>query len=81
MHMPDILNMCSKRGALIVLEGCDRAGKSTQVKLLTKALNDLSIPVEARAFPSKSRKVSRRSRHEVRFTRTVIFSAMDSIDD
>lgn len=42
-----------KRGAFIVLEGCDRAGKSTQVKMLMNALNDLQIPAKARAFPSE----------------------------
>ncbi|XP_011143257.1 thymidylate kinase isoform X2 [Harpegnathos saltator] len=46
--------MCSKRGALIVLEGCDRAGKSTQVKLLTNALNERSIPTKASAFPNRN---------------------------
>ncbi|XP_024882840.1 thymidylate kinase [Temnothorax curvispinosus] len=42
-----------KRGALIVLEGCDRAGKSTQVKMLMNALNDLNILAKARAFPNR----------------------------
>lgn len=41
------------RGALIVFEGCDRAGKSTQVKMLREALNNLNIPVEAQCFPGK----------------------------
>ncbi|KAM0735874.1 Thymidylate kinase [Formica fusca] len=45
--------MFSKRGALIVLEGCDRAGKSTQAKMLMNALDDLRIPVKARAFPDR----------------------------
>ncbi|XP_029670969.1 thymidylate kinase [Formica exsecta] len=45
--------MFSKRGALIVLEGCDRAGKSTQAKMLMNALDDLRIPVKARAFPNR----------------------------
>ncbi|XP_011879614.1 PREDICTED: thymidylate kinase [Vollenhovia emeryi] len=42
-----------KRGALIVLEGCDRAGKSTQVKMLMSALNDMQIPAKAWAFPNR----------------------------
>ncbi|XP_011635063.1 thymidylate kinase [Pogonomyrmex barbatus] len=42
-----------KRGALIALEGCDRAGKSTQAKMLMNALNDLRIPAKARAFPNR----------------------------
>lgn len=50
-----------KRGALIVLEGCDRAGKSTQVKMLINAMNDLRIPVKARAFPSESWQADRMS--------------------
>lgn len=31
--------MASKRGALIVVEGCDRAGKTTQCKRLGKAVS------------------------------------------
>ncbi|XP_043277081.1 thymidylate kinase [Venturia canescens] len=42
------------RGALIVLEGCDRAGKSTQVKMLANALQLLGIPTETRQFPNRS---------------------------
>ncbi|XP_053984012.1 thymidylate kinase [Hylaeus volcanicus] len=45
--------MSAGRGALIVFEGCDRAGKSTQVKLLFEALNKRNIPVETRAFPDR----------------------------
>lgn len=41
-----------ERGALLVLEGCDRVGKSTQVKRLVKVLNDSGIKAEARGFPS-----------------------------
>lgn len=43
--------MSTVRGALVVLEGCDRAGKSTQAKLLVHALKQRDIPVEQRAFP------------------------------
>lgn len=39
------------RGALIILEGCDRAGKSTQVKRLVEALNDRGIPALKQSFP------------------------------
>lgn len=42
------------RGALIVLEGCDRAGKSTQAKLLVNALKQRNIPVQQRAFPDRT---------------------------
>ncbi|CAL1676792.1 unnamed protein product [Lasius platythorax] len=45
--------MFSKRGALIVLEGCDRAGKSTQAKMLMNALDDLRIPAKSGAFPNR----------------------------
>jgi len=54
--------MLGKRGALIVLEGCDRAGKSTQVKLLMNALNELRIPAKHQAFPSKLHACARLSR-------------------
>lgn len=43
--------MTFERGALLVLEGCDRAGKSTQVKMLLQALKDLQIPAEVMSFP------------------------------
>ncbi|XP_024938536.1 thymidylate kinase [Cephus cinctus] len=46
-----------KRGALLVLEGCDRAGKSTQVKKLVGALNDYGIPTEARVFPNRKTEI------------------------
>ncbi|XP_050577793.1 thymidylate kinase [Bombus affinis] len=46
--------MSTVRGALIVLEGCDRAGKSTQAKLLVNALKQRDIPVEQRAFPDRT---------------------------
>ena len=47
--------MSIERGALLVLEGCDRAGKSTQVKMLLQALNDRLIPAEAISFPGNLR--------------------------
>lgn len=40
-----------KRGALIVLEGCDRSGKSTQSKLLTEALKASGRKAELMRFP------------------------------
>lgn len=40
-----------KRGALIVLEGCDRVGKTTQSKLLAKALSELDFPAQHFPFP------------------------------
>lgn len=43
-----------KRGALIVLEGCDRSGKSTQSKLLTEALKNSGRKAELIRFPDRS---------------------------
>ncbi|XP_044014136.1 thymidylate kinase [Aphidius gifuensis] len=43
-----------QRGALLVLEGCDRVGKSTQAKQLVAALNKLGIKAESRSFPDRS---------------------------
>lgn len=42
-----------RRGALIVLEGCDRVGKSTHAKLLFEALKGEGYKVEALQFPGK----------------------------
>ncbi|XP_077563094.1 uncharacterized protein LOC144178837 [Haemaphysalis longicornis] len=44
----------SMRGLFIVFEGCDRTGKSTQVKLLSKALADKGHKTEAIAFPNRT---------------------------
>jgi thymidylate kinase len=41
----------SRRGALIVFEGCDRAGKSTQCKKLVQALRQKNIEAEYMSFP------------------------------
>ncbi|XP_066597877.1 thymidylate kinase isoform X2 [Prorops nasuta] len=46
--------MCTKRGALLVFEGCDRAGKTTQAKKLVEALNANGIPAKTRSFPDRS---------------------------
>lgn len=45
--------MTSSRGALIVLEGCDRAGKTTQAKKLVDALNQLGRTTKLIKFPGK----------------------------
>jgi dTMP kinase len=42
-----------KRGALFVLEGCDRTGKSTQCRRLVEALCQAGIRAELRRFPGK----------------------------
>ena len=39
------------RGALIVVEGLDRAGKSTQCLRLVKHLNECGFPAELIRFP------------------------------
>ncbi|KFM75698.1 Thymidylate kinase, partial [Stegodyphus mimosarum] len=43
-----------RRGALIVLEGCDRVGKSTHAKLLYEALKEEGLKVETIQFPDRS---------------------------
>ncbi|XP_015226598.1 PREDICTED: thymidylate kinase [Cyprinodon variegatus] len=46
--------MASKRGALIVLEGLDRAGKTTQCQRLVQALQQSGRPAEMIRFPDRS---------------------------
>lgn len=43
-----------KRGALIVFEGCDRAGKTTQCKKLVERLKDQNVDVKYVNFPDRS---------------------------
>uniref|UniRef100_UPI00398F63E8 thymidylate kinase-like n=1 Tax=Pristiophorus japonicus TaxID=55135 RepID=UPI00398F63E8 len=45
--------MAAKRGALIVLEGVDRAGKSTQCRWLKEALTKQGRAAEVLHFPGK----------------------------
>ena len=40
-----------KRGAFIVFEGCDRAGKSTQCSLLVERLNKSGVAAQLMKFP------------------------------
>jgi dTMP kinase len=44
----------SQRGAFIVFEGCDRAGKSTQCKKLVQALCQKNIEAEYMCFPGNN---------------------------
>lgn len=46
------------RGALIVFEGCDHSGKTTQCKKLVAALNEKGIKTEAMRFPGSLRRTS-----------------------
>eukprot|EP01017_Pseudomicrothorax_dubius_P041130 TRINITY_DN6550_c0_g4_i5.p1 TRINITY_DN6550_c0_g4~~TRINITY_DN6550_c0_g4_i5.p1 ORF type:complete len:252 (+),score=53.76 TRINITY_DN6550_c0_g4_i5:75-758(+) len=46
-----------KRGALIVFEGIDRSGKSTQVKLLESYIKGLGRPVHRMSFPDRTTRI------------------------
>lgn len=46
--------MALKRGALIVLEGVDKAGKTTQCNRLVQALQQSGRPAEMMRFPGKT---------------------------
>ncbi|XP_059197531.1 thymidylate kinase [Centropristis striata] len=46
--------MACKRGALIVLEGVDKAGKTTQCKKLVHALQQSGRPAEMMRFPDRT---------------------------
>ncbi|EDW48398.1 GM19929 [Drosophila sechellia] len=43
-----------KRGALIIFEGCDRSGKTTQSRLLVELLKSKGIPTLPMNFPERS---------------------------
>ena len=43
-----------KRGSLVVFEGCDRSGKSTQVKMLCDHLNKQNIKCKLMRFPDRT---------------------------
>ena len=45
--------MAQPRGALIVLEGVDNAGKTTQCERLVERLNATGRPAEMWRFPGK----------------------------
>jgi len=48
------MTKCAMRGALIVLEGCDRSGKTTQCTKLVETLNNMKIPAKKMSFPDRS---------------------------
>jgi dTMP kinase len=43
-----------RRGALIVLEGCDRSGKSTQARKIVEELNSAGKPTTLMSFPDRT---------------------------
>ncbi|ELT97772.1 hypothetical protein CAPTEDRAFT_132783 [Capitella teleta] len=47
------MSRIARRGALIVLEGCDRSGKTTQCRKLVDALNTDGIPAQLWRFPER----------------------------
>lgn len=50
-------HLAISRGSLIVLEGLDRSGKSSQCSRLVSYLQEKGIPVEACRFPDRSTSV------------------------
>ncbi|XP_069007013.1 thymidylate kinase [Embiotoca jacksoni] len=51
--------MACKRGALIVLEGVDKAGKTTQCKKVVQALQQSGRPAEMMRFPDRTTTIGR----------------------
>ncbi|XP_018419445.1 PREDICTED: thymidylate kinase isoform X3 [Nanorana parkeri] len=51
--------MAGRRGALIVLEGADRAGKSTQAKRLVESLKERGYQAEGMRFPERTTEIGR----------------------
>ncbi|XP_053565860.1 thymidylate kinase [Bombina bombina] len=51
--------MAGRRGALIVLEGADRAGKSTQVRKLVEALKERGYRAEGLRFPERTTEIGK----------------------
>ncbi|XP_077464237.1 thymidylate kinase [Stigmatopora argus] len=54
LHPRTPKSMAAKRGALIVLEGVDKAGKTTQCKKLVQALQENGHAAEMMRFPDRS---------------------------
>jgi len=51
--------MHAKRGALIVFEGCDKSGKSTQAQILVERLNSDGIVSRLQRFPDRTTTIGR----------------------
>ncbi|XP_040283875.1 thymidylate kinase [Bufo bufo] len=51
--------MAGRRGALIVLEGADRAGKSTQARRLVEELRNQGYQAEGMRFPERTTEIGR----------------------
>ncbi|KAM9275066.1 thymidylate kinase isoform 3-T3 [Cariama cristata] len=51
--------MAGRRGALIVLEGVDRAGKSTQSRRLVESLRAAGHPADLLRFPERTTEIGR----------------------
>ncbi|ORX64686.1 deoxythymidylate kinase-like protein [Anaeromyces robustus] len=47
------------RGSFILLEGCDRSGKTTQAKLLIEALKEKNQKVEFARFPDRTSEIGK----------------------
>ncbi|XP_057820684.2 thymidylate kinase isoform X2 [Cryptomeria japonica] len=59
MSMQSYCTGGTKRGALIVLEGLDRSGKSSQCAKLVSSLSGQGFPVEAWHFPDRTTDVGK----------------------
>ncbi|XP_045772026.1 thymidylate kinase [Maniola jurtina] len=51
--------MVMKRGALVVIEGVDRTGKTTQCKKLVESLRSKEIPAEYTNFPNRTSEIGK----------------------
>ena len=58
-----------KRGAFIVFEGCDKAGKSTQCRLLAERLNKFGVAAQLMKFPGNDDRLLHLQYVHIRYTR------------